>query len=83
MDYILQLPFDEGVELILYAIEREKEKFDLLNWAVSGAALGGVSFSDFTENKTVTTENLSKAQILNNVEKMMNSFEGVSLSGDI
>ena len=71
---VLNLPFDEGDEIIQFAIKEEEKDKMFFRWAVGYQSQ--MSFADFENQikKKIIDDGRSAEDILNEVEKMMMRF---------
>lgn len=78
MDYLLSLPYDEGLELINYAVEQENEKLYLINWLIGGYALQGVDLNTYKNILKEKRNPISADEVLIKVEKILDGMREVN-----
>ena len=74
LDFVFSLPISDGADLILQAINADKEEMIMNRWLIGGYERYGVSYQEFKNKIISANDNRTSKEILKNVENLLENY---------
>jgi len=74
LDFVFSLPISDGADLILQAINADREEMLIQRWLNGGYERYGVSYQEFKNKINSAHDNRNSSEILEDVEMLLENY---------